>query len=276
MLGANPLTNMHHQTQKDTPYAQSSSVSAEEIAHFSTLAKDWWDPNGPMRLLHAMNPVRIAWAMRYLPLPEISPPQQPTRRARILDIGCGAGIASESLAQAGYDVLGLDASAEGIAAAQAHLAKTQNPAKTQNLNKPFAHDLITLHYRCGNIEDLVHEKQCFDAIVAFELIEHVTNPEQFMILLAQLVQPGGTLIISTLNRTYRSLIIAKIAAEYLFNLVPTGTHEWRKFIQPAELGHYARKAGFSLTAITGFSALSGTWKESSNLSINYAAAFKKL
>ena len=257
--------NRQDPLQKNMPNAQNSSVSTEEIAHFSALAQNWWDPNGPMRLLHAMNPARIAWAIRHMPLQEISPHQKTTRQARILDIGCGAGIASESFAKAGYDVLGLDASAEGIAAAQAHLAHTPLPA-----------DANHLQYRCGKPEDLVHEKQNFDAVIAFELIEHVTDPKQFMILLAQLIKPGGTLIISTLNRTLSSLIIGKIVAEYLFHLVPTGTHTWRKFIQPSELGRYARQAGLHMTAITGFSALSGCWKESPHLSMNYAAAFKKL
>lgn len=256
--------NIHTQhTPHNEPREQNSSVSEEEIARFSALAKNWWDPNGPMRLLHAMNPSRITWAMRHMP-PPLQENSSPAHRTRVLDIGCGAGIASESFAKAGYDVLGLDASAEGISAAQAHFVSAQLPEQ------------VALRYRCSNAETLVQEKQYFDVVVAFELIEHVTDPQHFMSLLAHLVTPGGTLIVSTLNRTLRSLMIGKIAAEYLFHFVPVGTHEWRKFILPSELGHYARQVGLSMTTLTGFSAFSGRWQESSDLGMNYTAAFKKL
>ncbi|MCP1201311.1 bifunctional 2-polyprenyl-6-hydroxyphenol methylase/3-demethylubiquinol 3-O-methyltransferase UbiG [Acetobacter oryzoeni] len=244
-----------HATREEAP----SSVSSEEIARFSALADKWWDPTGPMRPLHAMNGLRIEWASRHLPLRG-----RKSRKPHVLDIGCGAGLASEALAKAGYDVLGLDASANGIAAAQAHLEANPLPAGSG-----------TLHYRQGSAEELVAEHAKFDAVMALEIIEHVTDPEAFMIMLAQLVDANGTVIVSTMNRTLRSLAVGKIGAEYLLRLLPVGTHEWRKFIQPSELGRYARTAGLRMVAISGMAPGIGSWKETRDLGINYIAAFKK-
>ncbi|MFH7810559.1 MULTISPECIES: bifunctional 2-polyprenyl-6-hydroxyphenol methylase/3-demethylubiquinol 3-O-methyltransferase UbiG [Acetobacter] len=241
-----------------TPHAP-SSVSDEEIARFSALAEQWWNPSGPMRPLHAMNALRIDWASRHLPLRG-----RTTRRAKILDIGCGAGLASEALAKAGYDVLGLDASANGIAAAKEHLAAC-----------PLPEHAGPLHYRNGSAEDLVAEGCEFDAVVALEIIEHVTDPAAFMDMLAQLAGPKGTVIVSTMNRTLRSLAVGKIGAEYILRLLPVGTHEWRKFIQPSELGQYARAAGLRMTAIAGMMPGPMGWKETRDLGINYIAAFTK-
>ena len=241
-----------------TPHA-ASSVSDEEIARFSALAEQWWNPSGPMRPLHAMNALRIGWACRHLPLRGST-----SRRAKILDIGCGAGLASEELAKAGYDVLGLDASANGIAAAKEHLSAC-----------PLPEHAGPLHYRNGSAEDLVAEGSQFDAVVALEIIEHVTDPSAFMDMLAQLVRPNGTVIVSTMNRTLRSLAVGKIGAEYILRLLPVGTHEWRKFIQPSELGQYARAAGLRMIAMAGMAPGPMGWKETRDLSVNYIAAFTR-
>ncbi|MDN7354155.1 bifunctional 2-polyprenyl-6-hydroxyphenol methylase/3-demethylubiquinol 3-O-methyltransferase UbiG [Acetobacter senegalensis] len=236
-----------------------SSVSPEEIARFGALADKWWDPSGPMRPLHAMNELRISWACRHLPLRGRS-----SRRVRVLDIGCGAGLASEALAKAGHDVLALDASPNGIAAARTHLE-----------NHPLPDGSGPLTYRVGSAEELVAENARFDAVVALEIIEHVTDPERFMHMLADLAEPGGIVIVSTMNRTLKSLAIGKIGAEYLLRLLPVGTHEWRKFITPAELGRYGRSAGLNIQAIAGMVPSLTGWKESRNLDVNYIAAFRK-
>ncbi|WP_373322109.1 bifunctional 2-polyprenyl-6-hydroxyphenol methylase/3-demethylubiquinol 3-O-methyltransferase UbiG [Acetobacter oeni] len=241
--------------------ARGESVSAEEIARFGAIARDWWDPAGPMRPLHAMNPLRIGWIDRHLPLRS-----RKQARLRVLDLGCGAGLASEALAQAGHDVLGLDASAEGIAAARQHLAENPLPAAAGGLA-----------YRVGSAETLVAESETFDAVVALEIIEHVTDPTAFVAMLADLVRPGGHVFVSTMNRTLRAFAFAKVGAEYVMRLLPVGTHDWKKFVTPSELAGYGRRAGLRLDDMAGMTPdLSGnSWRESRDLGVNYIAAFSR-
>ncbi|NHN84272.1 bifunctional 2-polyprenyl-6-hydroxyphenol methylase/3-demethylubiquinol 3-O-methyltransferase UbiG [Acetobacter musti] len=241
--------------------ARGGSVSAEEIARFGAIAREWWDPAGPMRPLHAMNPLRIGWIDRHLPLRSRKQP-----RLRVLDLGCGAGLASEALAAAGHDVLGLDASAEGIAAARQHLKENPLPASAGSLT-----------YRVGSAETLVAEGETFDAVVALEIIEHVTDPAAFMAMLAVLVRPEGHVFVSTMNRTARAFAFAKIGAEYVMRLLPVGTHDWRKFVTPAELAGFGRRAGLRLQDMAGMTPdlFGNHWRESRDTGVNYIAAFSR-
>lgn len=228
----------------------SSSVKPEEIARFGALASRWWDKSGPMRPLHMMNPVRSAWitsriAARYGTCSGI----------RTLDIGCGAGLLSESLAKSGCNVLGLDASREAIAAASAH---------SQGQNLPLA-------YQAGSAEELGGQE--FQVITALEIIEHVADPAAFIATLAKLLQPGGLLFLSTLNRTARAYVTAKLGAEFLLRLLPVGTHEWKQFITPAELGGLCRAGNLRMTDIAGlsFSLGTGRFRISRDTGVNYIA-----
>jgi 2-polyprenyl-6-hydroxyphenyl methylase/3-demethylubiquinone-9 3-methyltransferase len=232
-----------------------SSVSAEEVAKFGRLAATWWNPSGPMRPLHRMNPLRVGWIDARIP-----------PHARLLDLGCGAGIAAEALARRGHNVLGVDASGEAIEAAIAHAALAQDEGHK-----------LSLAYRAGSAEDLVAEGQHFDVVTALEVIEHTEDPAAFMRLLAALVAPGGVVFVSTLNRTWRSLATAKIGAEYVVRLLPRGTHDWRRFVAPEALAAYARAAGLRLTDLTGMemSPVSGDWRATRNVSVNYLAAFRR-
>lgn len=229
---------------------QGSSVRPEEIALFDDLAARWWDPAGPMRPLHMMNPPRAAWVLervaRHFPGP-----------VRILDVGCGAGLLSESLARAGHEVLGLDAGAEVIAAAQAH-------AQGQGL---------TLSYRNATAEALVAEGCKFPVITALEVLEHVDGPGEFIATLAALLEPGGLLFVSTMDRSRKSFLVAKLGAEYLLRLLPAGTHNWRQFVTPAELGGHCRAAGLRLCGTAGisFAPLAGGFRISRDTSVNYIA-----
>jgi 2-polyprenyl-6-hydroxyphenyl methylase/3-demethylubiquinone-9 3-methyltransferase len=201
-----------------------------------------------MRPLHAMNPLRVEWIGSRL-----------SAGARVLDLGCGAGIAAEAFARRGFDVLGVDASAEAIAAAEAHAAGRE----------------FSLHYRCGSGEDLAAEGMVFDAVTALEVIEHVEDQGAFMALLAALVRPGGMVFVSTLNRTVRSLAVAKLGAEYIARVLPVGTHDWRRFVPPEALAGYARAAGLVVTDITGMAMASGGWRATRDVGVNYLSAMIK-
>jgi len=225
------------------------TVSPDEIARFDALAARWWDPDGPMRPLHRMNRVRVQWIVDRIR--DLSP-------SSLLDAGCGAGLLAEALARKGFNVLGLDAAGEAIETARAHAANQDLP----------------LTYRVGAPEDLVAEGARFPVVTALEVIEHVPDPGAFVASLATLLTPGGRLFLSTLNRTPQSFLAAKVGAEYLLRWLPIGTHDWRKFVTPAELAAVLRQAGLQVTDIAGLvvDPLTGRWRTSRNLSVNYIVA----
>jgi 2-polyprenyl-6-hydroxyphenyl methylase/3-demethylubiquinone-9 3-methyltransferase len=236
--------------------AEGNTAIAAEIAKFDRLAAEWWDPRGPMAPLHAMNPARMGWIVTRLALAHGRDPKadRPLEGLTVLDVGCGAGLASEALAKAGAAVTGLDAAGAALEAARAHAAAGG----------------LAIDYREGRPETLAGKLR-FDGVLALEVIEHVADREAFCRHLAVLAGPGAPVFLSTLNRTPRSFLMAKVGAEYILRLLPVGTHDWKMFVRPAELGADLRQAGLRIADIAGLTMdpLSGRWRVTRDVGVNY-------
>jgi 2-polyprenyl-6-hydroxyphenyl methylase/3-demethylubiquinone-9 3-methyltransferase len=221
-----------------------------ELAKFDALAHGFWDPQGPLRTLHALNPVRVDFIAARSPLKD----------KRIADVGCGGGILAESLAARGARVTAIDLAPAMIEVAQLH-----------------AHESgASIDYRhCDAAALAAAEPASFDVVTCMELIEHVPDPAALVATLAQLLRPGGALYISTINRSPKSFALAIVAAEYVLGLVPRGTHEYARLVRPAELAAMARSAGLSLADIAGlhFNPLSDRCTLDENPDVNYLAQF---
>ena len=228
------------------------SVDPDEIARFSALAARWWDPAGPMRPLHAMNPARVGWIAE-----RIARRFGPDARPAIVDVGCGAGIATEALAALGFPALGIDASADAIAAARGHAAGSGLPAPPE--------------YRAMAAEDLIAEGRTFPVVVSLETIEHAADPAAFAAALRALIAPGGMLFASTLDRTARSWATAILGAEYALRLLPVGTHDWRRFLRPSEFAALLRANGLRVSDCAGLAPdpRTGAWRTTRDARVNY-------
>lgn len=231
-----------------------STAIPTEIEHFNQLAHQWWDENGPFAILHQLNPIRIDYIRSQI-FQHISRDilaDMPLKGLSILDVGCGGGLISEPLTRLGAQVTGLDAAEENIHAAQAHAA-------LMDLNIPYIH---------STLEE--HEGQ-YDVVLAIEVVEHVASIPAFLKAAQACLKPGGLLVVSTINRTLRSLILGKYIAEYVLNWVPRGTHNWQQFITPRRLGHLMTRQGFQILDLRGlgYDFMQKKWRLSSNRSINY-------
>jgi 2-polyprenyl-6-hydroxyphenyl methylase/3-demethylubiquinone-9 3-methyltransferase len=230
---------------------QNHNVDADEIAKFKTLASQWWDPNGQLRTLHDLNPIRLAFIQQYCQL----------NAQRVADIGCGGGILSESLAKNGAIVTAIDMDAAGIEVAKQHAQASQ----------------LAIDYRQQAVETLAEQEPAsFDVVVCMEMLEHVPDPAAIMHACARLLKPQGKLLVSTINRHPKAYALAVIGAEYLLNLLPRGTHDYQKFIKPSELATWARQAGLQLVQMQGvhYQPFSRQCKLTDDVSVNYLACFE--
>ncbi len=240
-----------------------STLDKNEINHFSKDSADWWNPDGPFKPLHRLNPARIGF-LRETIVSHFGLDNTPIKALKnisILDIGCGGGLVSEPLARIGANVTGLDADAVGIETAQTH-------AKAENLD---------IKYICGAAEDL--SNRSFDVVLALEIIEHTSSPDDFVQLCSNLVRKGGIVIFSTLNRTAKSYALGIVAAEYILRWVPAGTHQWNKFVKPSELADLAENSGLCLKDVRGlmFNPLKNEFSiHPHDVDVNYFLVAEKL
>ncbi|XP_042433398.1 ubiquinone biosynthesis O-methyltransferase, mitochondrial-like [Zingiber officinale] len=238
-----------------------SSLNPTEVAKFAAIAETWWDSQGPFKPLHLMNPTRVSFIRSTLCRHFRKDPfsVRPFEGLKIIDVGCGGGILSEPLARMGATVTGIDAVEKNIKIADIHAAL--DPLTS------------SIEYHCTTAEEVVKENKKFDAVISLEVIEHVADPADFCKSLAALTVPKGATIISTINRSMRSYATAIIAAEYLLNWLPKGTHHWSRFLTPEELVLILERAGVSVQEMAGFvyNPLTGDWTLSDDTSVNFIA-----
>lgn len=225
-----------------------ANIDAEELAKFDNLANDWWDVSGKFKSLHDINPLRVDLIESQL---------QGLHEKNVLDVGCGGGILSEALAQRGADVSGIDMVQASLDIAKLHRLESG----------------VEVNYQLTTAEEWAkNNASTYDAVVCLEMLEHVPDPSSVVAACAQLVKPGGKVIFSTLNRNLKSYMMAIVAAEYLLNMVPKGTHDHQKFIKPNELINMIENTQLLATDITGlhFNPLSQSYYLSNNnVDVNY-------
>lgn len=241
--------------------AGETTIDAGEVAKFEAMAADWWDPDGRFKPLHMLNPCRLDYITAQIAAEfgrDLDMPR-PFAGLRILDIGCGGGLLSEPMARLGADVVGADAAAGNIPVAQIHAAQSG----------------LGIDYRHTTAEDMAADGERFDVVLNMEVIEHVADPMAYLTACHDLLRPGGLMICSTLNRTARSYAMAIVGAEYVMRWLPSGTHQWSRFLTPDELFDLLGKAGLDPVDRKGFvfNPVSWHWHLSDrDLGVNYVTA----
>ena len=229
------------------------NADPQELAKFGELAHHWWDPDSDFKPLHEINPLRLGWIQQLCPL----------AGKRVVDVGCGGGILSDSMARAGAQVLGIDLSTKPLRVAELHAME----AGTEGVE-----------YREVAVEALAAEVPAsFDVVTCMEMLEHVPDPASVVRACASLVKPGGWVFLSTLNRNAKAFLLAIVGAEYLLRMLPKGTHEYARFLKPSELAQFCRDAGLELQASRGLSYNPVTQRYSlgADTDVNYLIACRR-
>lgn len=240
-----------------------STLDEKEVARFAKDAARWWDAKGPFAPLHRINPVRLSYIRDALcrRLGRDAKAGASLAGLSVLDIGCGGGLVAEPLARLGASVTGIDPAEENIAAAKAHAEGAR----------------LTIDYRATTAQALAASGAQFDAVLLLEVVEHVPDVPAFLREVAPLVKPGGIMVLSTLNRTLKSYALAIVGAELILRWLPIGTHQWDRFVTPAELRTGLRGAGFTLTDTTGmiYNPFADEWRLGRDTEVNYLATATK-
>lgn len=242
-------------THTDPP--SKTSIDEAEVARFSALAADWWNPRGKFKPLHRFNPVRLGYLRDRLVAHFRREPgaTQPLAGLKLLDIGCGGGLLAEPLTRLGAQVTGIDASRTTIEVARLHAAQMG----------------LTIDYRETTAEALQAAGERFDVVLNMEVVEHVADRPAFLRAAAGLLNPGGVMVVATLNRTTQSYAMAIVGAEYILGWLPRGTHDWRKFVKPQELTAELEAAGLTIFEVTGvgYSPFADRWRLGTDTGVNY-------
>ncbi len=236
-----------------------TTIDPAEVARFSAMAAEWWDPHGKFRPLHQFNPARLAHirARALAHFARDGNARAPFTGLSLLDIGCGGGLVSEPMARLGFAVTGADASERNIGTAAAHATEGG----------------LVIDYRATTAEALADAGAKFDVILNLEVIEHVADVPLFLSACARMLRPSGIMLVATLNRTFKAWALAVVGAEYVLGWLPRGTHDWSKFITPAEMKTHAETAGLVIGGLVGvaYSPFSGNWRLSADTDVNYMA-----
>ncbi|WP_417483111.1 bifunctional 2-polyprenyl-6-hydroxyphenol methylase/3-demethylubiquinol 3-O-methyltransferase UbiG [Maricaulis sp.] len=238
------------------------SVDPAEVEKFSRIAADWWDPDSKFKPLHKFNPVRLAFIRETICAHFNRSGERPFEGLRILDIGCGGGLASEPMARLGASVTGVDAAEANVKTASVHAAEQG----------------LEIDYRHGVAEQLIETGEPpFDVVLNLEVMEHVANPHTFLVDCAQLVKPDGLMICATINRTSKAFALAIVGAEWVMGWLPRGTHRFHKLVQPTELTAALRAGGMVPDAPVGvsYNPLNDQWSLGEDTSVNYMVVARK-
>lgn len=234
-----------------------TTINDAEIAKFTAMAEEWWDPKGKFKPLHKFNPVRLSYIRDHLAahFGRDTSGMRPLEGLKIVDVGCGGGLLCEPLTRLGATVTGVDAAERNIAIAKIHAEKSG----------------LVVDYRATTSEALVAAGEKFDVVLNMEVVEHVDNVPLYMKSCADLVAPGGLMFTATLNRTARAYALAILGAEYVLRWLPRGTHDWKKFLTPDEIRSLLTRNGLKVTDEKGvtFNPLTDEWRLSSDMGVNY-------
>ncbi|MBW8445128.1 MAG: bifunctional 2-polyprenyl-6-hydroxyphenol methylase/3-demethylubiquinol 3-O-methyltransferase UbiG [Arenimonas sp.] len=234
-----------------------TTIDQAEVDRFSAMAAEWWDPTGKFKPLHKINPVRLAYIRDQVSAHYGRDPKahRPLEGLRVLDIGCGGGLLSEPVAKMGAHVLGADASERNIGIASTHAAQTG----------------VEVDYRAVTAESLAAAGETFDVVLNMEVVEHVADVEFFISTCASMVRPGGLMLVSTINRTFKAAALAIVGAEYVLGWLPRGTHQYEKLVRPEELEAPLKTSGMEVVEMKGvfFNPLQNQWNLSADIDVNY-------